>query len=279
MTIYNVDTDKEFRAAKNSAPDWSTINLEAGATFSSMFIDNDKLRIVGDATVIGGVTITADYITLRDMTIIGGNRSAVSISKSRDINLNWLHLKDSDKYGVYAYQSDRIIVQNSDIHGNSVGGISIHVPAFQGKTGFIHIHDNDIFDNGREWLKEKWSIIADYDFWRRDLPEYHPPFTIKNNTIHENGSALLAFHANNMRVIDNDFIFNNLDRPGRAELRLLDSTHNTVSGNNFWIDSDHRAMSFEEGSTAKVSDTHTVYGTLADAHHEGGSLHDDHWIF
>jgi hypothetical protein len=112
------------------------------------------------------------------------------------------------------------------------------------------------------------------------LPDYHGTTTIKGNTITGNGGAgFLAFHAS-----DVDFLFNRVaenyatdDRAAVAEVRFLNSTHNQITGNTILADEGHRALLFEAGSTAKMSDNHL--GTLADPHSDGGALHDDHWIF
>jgi hypothetical protein len=271
----------ELRAAERAAPDWSTIHLEAGATFrGDLYIDNDKLRIVGDATIKGGVTITADYTTLKGMTIIDAPRSGVSVSGAKCININDVEVAYSDWHGVYTYRADNVTVQNCDIHDNAqegyAAGVSFHVSV---GNGYMRILNSRIHDNGLETSeKEAWGVILDQDHWRRGLPDYHGTTTIKGNTFTGNGGAgFLAFHAS-----DVDFLFNRVAenyatgaRAAGAEVRFLNSTHNNVVGND--ILTDHRAFLFEAGATAKMHDNTT--GTLADPHHDGGALHDDHWMF
>jgi hypothetical protein len=274
---YFVTNNAQFRAAENTAPDWSQIYLKDGAVFGSLYIDNDKLKIAGDATIKGGVIITADYVTLEGLTITDSPGSGVSINRAHNINLNGLEISGSARHGVYASRSDNVTVQASDIHDNAQkvpsAGVSFHI---SDGDGYMRVLRSHIYNNGLNTAeREAWGVLVDQDHERRGFADYDGTFTVRKTTITGNGGAgFLAYHAS-----DVDFTFNNVggnyatdNRTPVAEVRFYDSTSNSIVGNT--VLSDLLAFSFEAGATAKMSDN-----TLADPHHDGGALHDDHWIF
>jgi nitrous oxidase accessory protein NosD len=280
---YYVDSDSEFRFAERTAPDWSTIRLEKGATFGRMYVDNDKLTIIGDATIDadGGkyaLMIAASDVTVSGPEITGSRGSGVSIVRTHDVKLSDVNIHGNGDYGYYASRSDRLTLQDSDIHDNGSAGVSVHIPQKHGLSGFVRIARNHIADNGQDGGVEEWGIIADNDADRRGLPLYNPAFAIRGNTIEGSGSAgILAYHASNLRIEDNFIFNNNRDRGASAEVRFYDSHDNSVARNTISFDAPDRGISFEDGATATVGAN--AFGTLADPHHAGGALHDDHWTF
>jgi hypothetical protein len=246
-----------------------------------MYVDNDKLTIIGDATIDAAgakyaLMIAASDVTVSGPEITGSSGSGVSIVRTHDVKLEDVSIYGNDDYGYYAARSDRLTLQDSDIHDNGSAGVSVHIPQKHGLPGFVRIARNHIADNGQDGGVEEWGIIADNDADRRGLPLYNPAFAIRGNTIEGSGSAGILAYYQTLKIEDNFIFRNNRDRGASAEIRLYDSHDNSVVRNTILFDSPDRAISLEDGATATVGAN--AFGTLADPHHDGGALHDDYGI-
>jgi hypothetical protein len=79
-----------------------TVRLEAGIHRGPLVLDHPQV-LVGEpgAVVQGGLVITSDNVTVRDLTIVGGE-NAVDIQESEDVRLDGVHISGAKLDGIHA---------------------------------------------------------------------------------------------------------------------------------------------------------------------------------
>ena len=79
-----------------------TVRLEAGVHRGPLVLDHPQV-LVGEpgAVVQGGLVITSDNVTVRDLTIVGGE-NAVDVQESEDVTLERVHISGAKLDGIHA---------------------------------------------------------------------------------------------------------------------------------------------------------------------------------
>jgi hypothetical protein len=79
-----------------------TVRLEAGIHRGPLVLDHPQV-LVGEpgAVVQGGLVITSDNVTVKDLTIVGGE-NAVDVEDSENVTLDRVHISGADLDGIHA---------------------------------------------------------------------------------------------------------------------------------------------------------------------------------
>lgn len=79
-----------------------TMRLEAGVHRGPLVLDHPQV-LVGEpgAVVQGGLVITSDNVTVKDLTIVGGE-NAVDVQESEDVTLERVHISGAKLDGIHA---------------------------------------------------------------------------------------------------------------------------------------------------------------------------------
>jgi hypothetical protein len=79
-----------------------TVRLEAGIHRGPLMLDHPQV-LVGEpgAVVQGGLVITSDNVTVKDLTIVGGE-NAVDVEESEDVSLERVHISGAKMDGIHA---------------------------------------------------------------------------------------------------------------------------------------------------------------------------------
>ena len=102
-----------------------TVRLDAGVHRGPLVLDRPQV-LVGEpgAVVQGGLVITSDNVTVRDLTIVGGE-NAVDVQESQDVTLERVHISGAKLDGIHARLSSVTVRDCLVDSGANTQGIDI----------------------------------------------------------------------------------------------------------------------------------------------------------